>query len=124
MRQVGLRVGWLAPLSWFSQLHVGVQNANGETMPSFNNAFEVGGGHGHDERGAETAEEVVGQRPFVEREVDGPADLVYLVRWENAWDFSSATTAKLGFSSLYGRAVRHLCRTAHGAARQRGRREP
>lgn len=103
MRQVGLRVGWLAPLPWFSQFHVSVQNANGETMPSFNNAYDVGGGHGHgDEEAEEEEEEVVGQRPFVERDVDGPEDLVYLVRWENAWDFSPAVTTKLGLSSLFG----------------------
>lgn len=102
MRQVGLRVGWLTPLPWFSQFHVGVQNANGETMPSFNNAFEVGGGHGHGDDEAEEEEEVVGQRPFVERDVDSPEDLVYLVRWENAWDFSPTITTKLGLSSLFG----------------------
>ena len=102
MRQVGLRVGWLAPLPWFSQFHVGVQNANGETMPSFNNAFEVGGGHGHGDGAEEEEEEVIGQRPFVEREVNGPEDLVYLLRWENAWDLSPTITTKLGASALFG----------------------
>lgn len=103
MRQVGVRVGWLAPLPWFSQFHVGVQNANGETMPSFNNAFEVGGGHGHgDGEAEEEEEEVVGQRPFVERDVNGPEDLVYLLRWENSWDLNPTVTTKLGFSSLFG----------------------
>ncbi|MGQ4806938.1 hypothetical protein NKDENANG_00275 [Candidatus Entotheonellaceae bacterium PAL068K] len=101
MRQVGVRVGWLAPLPWFSQFHIGVQNANGETMPSFNNAFEVGGGHGHGDE-EEEEEEVVGQRPFVERDVDGPEDLVYLVRWENSWDLTPTVTTRLGFSSLFG----------------------
>jgi hypothetical protein len=72
-----MRVGWLTPLPWFSQVHVGVQNANGETMPSFNNAYEVGGGHSHGDGDGEEAEEVVGQRPFVERGVDGLDDLVY-----------------------------------------------
>jgi hypothetical protein len=102
MRQVGIRVGWLAPIPWFSQFHVGVQNANGETMPSFNNAYEVGGGHGHGAGEEEEVEEVVGQRPFVERDVDGPEDLVYLVRWENAWDLSPTIATKLGLSALFG----------------------
>ena len=102
MRQVGVRIGWLTPLPWFSQFHVGVQNANGETMPSFNNAFEVGGGHSHGDGEVEEAEEVVGQRPFVEREVNGPEDLVYLVRWENSWDLNPTITTKLGLSSLFG----------------------
>jgi hypothetical protein len=102
MRQVGMRIGWLTPLPWFSQVHVGVQNASGETMPSFNNAFEVGGGHGHGDGEAEEAEEVIGQRPFVERDVDGLEDLVYLVRWENSWDLNPTITTKLGLSSLFG----------------------
>lgn len=102
MRQVGMRIGWLAPLPWFSQFHVGVQNANGETMPSFNNAYEVGGGHGHGDGEEEEEEEVIGQRPFVEREVNGPEDLVYLVRWENAWDLSPTIATKLGLSALFG----------------------
>lgn len=72
-------------------------------MPSFNNAFEVGGGHGHgDGEAEEEEEEVVGQRPFVERDVNGPEDLVYLLRWENSWDLNPTVTTKLGFSSLFG----------------------
>jgi hypothetical protein len=102
MRQVGMRIGWLTPLPWFSQVHVGVQNASGETMPSFNNAFEVGGGHDHGDGETEEAEEVIGQRPFVERDVDGLEDLVYLVRWENSWDLNPTITTKLGLSSLFG----------------------
>jgi hypothetical protein len=101
-RQVGMRVGWLAPLPWFSQFHAGVQNANGETMPSFCGAFEAGGGHGHGGGEEEEEEETVGQRPFVECEVESPLDLVYLVRWENAWDIGRTVTAKLGASSLFG----------------------
>ena len=31
MRGVGTRVGWLLPVPWFSELHAGVQNAQGET---------------------------------------------------------------------------------------------
>jgi hypothetical protein len=36
LRAPGARLGWLTPLPWFSELHVGVQNANeGETTVSF-----------------------------------------------------------------------------------------
>lgn len=96
MRQAGLRVGWLTPLPWFSQVHLGIQNANGETMPSFLGAFA---GAGHAEAGEKT---VIGRRPFVERTVNGPEDLVYLVRWENSWELSREITSKLGFSALFG----------------------
>jgi hypothetical protein len=101
MRQTGMRVGWLAPLPWFSQFHIGIQNANGETMPSFLGAAP-GAGHSHAEEGEEATETAIGQRPFVERDVTGPEDLVYLVRWENSWELSREITSKLGFSALFG----------------------
>jgi hypothetical protein len=104
MRQAGLRVGWLAPLPWFSQFHIGIQNANGDTMPSFLGTFHThgGGGHTHGEEGEEEAETVIGQRPFVDQSVDSPADLVYLVRWENSWELSREITSKLGASAVFG----------------------
>ena len=35
MRGPGFRLGWLMPTPWFSELYLGMQNANGETMASF-----------------------------------------------------------------------------------------
>jgi hypothetical protein len=101
MRQAGVRVGWLAPLPWFAQFHIGLQNANGETMPSFLGAF-AGAGHTHGEAGEAAVETVIGQRPFVERHINGPEDLVYLVRWENSWELGREITSKLGLSALFG----------------------
>ena len=46
IRGPGLRLGWLLPLPWFSELHAGLQNATGETMVSFlanDEVFEEGG---------------------------------------------------------------------------------
>jgi hypothetical protein len=90
LRQAGFRVSWLAPLPWFSQFYVGVQNARGETAVSFLANDEVFG------------ERPIGGRPFVEPQVDGPEDLLYLVRWENSWELYPAVTSKLGFSALFG----------------------
>jgi hypothetical protein len=90
LRQAGLRVSWLTPLPWFSLFYVGVQNANGETAVSFLANDEV------------FEERPIGGRPFVERGVDGPEDLLYLLRWENSWDLSPGWTSKLGFSALFG----------------------
>lgn len=90
IRQVGLRLGWLTPLPWFSELHVGVQHPRGETMVSFlanNEVFE---------------ERPLGGRPFVRRDIDGLDDLVYLVRWNNSWDLSPEVTTLLGGSALFG----------------------
>lgn len=90
MRQTGLRVGWLLPTPWYSQLLLGVQNANGETMPSF-----LANGEVFDER-------PIGGRPFVKRAVKGPQDLVYLARWENSWTIASQWTTKIGGSAVFG----------------------
>ena len=90
LRQAGLRVSWLTPLPWFSQFYVGVQNARGETAVSFLANEDV------------FAERPIGGRPFVERTVNGPEDLLYLLRWENAWELGQALTSKLGASALFG----------------------
>lgn len=90
MRGPGARLGWLTPLPWFSEVHVGVQNSNGETMTSFlssDTAFE---------------ERPIGGRPFVKRDVRTLKDLVYLLRWDHGFDISDSTSAKLGVSGLYG----------------------
>lgn len=90
MRGPGFRLGWLTPLPWFSELHLGAQNANGETMASFlaNDEF--------------FEERPIGGRPFVHRGVKTLQDLVYLARLDNSWDLTSELTAKLGLSGLYG----------------------
>ena len=90
MRGPGFRLGWLMPLPWFSELHVGVQNANGETMASF-----LAGEEFFEER-------PIGNRPFVHRGVKDLKDLVYLVRLDSSWDVTDVLTAKLGLSGLYG----------------------
>ncbi|MCI0650815.1 MAG: TonB-dependent receptor [Planctomycetes bacterium] len=90
MRGPGVRCGWLTPLPWFSELHAGAQNANGETMASFlaNDEF--------------FAERPIGQRLFVERDIRKVRELVYLVRLDNGFDLSDSTTAKLGVSCVNG----------------------
>ena len=51
MRQGGFRASWLLNTPWFSQLHFGMQNANGVTMASFLGGelahAHGGNGHGH-----------------------------------------------------------------------------
>ncbi len=90
MRGPGIRIGWLTPLPWFSELHYGVQNANGETMVSFlanEKVFE---------------ERPIGGRPFVDRDVDDLGDLVHLVRWDNGFDVRDDLGVKIGASLLVG----------------------
>lgn len=90
MRGQGLRLGWLTPLPWFSELHLGVQNAAGETMASFlaNEEF--------------FEERAIGGRLFNEREVHALNDLAWLARFVNAFEPSDTLSVQLGLSSLFG----------------------
>jgi hypothetical protein len=90
MRGPGFRAGWLTPLPWYSEIHVGLQNAVGETMTSFLANDEV------------FAERPIGGRPFASGGVRGSGDLVHLARWVNGVDLSDSVSAQLGVSGLLG----------------------
>lgn len=89
-RAPGVRVGWLSPLPWFSELHVGMQQAKGETLPSFLANDEV------------FEERPVGGRPFVYDSVHAPNDFVYLARWVNGFDVGDEWSVQAGASALFG----------------------
>jgi hypothetical protein len=90
MRQTGGRLAWLTPLPWYSELHVGLQNAKGETMVSFLANDEV------------FEERAVGGRPFGDEPVSSVNDLAKLLRWVNAVDLSETVNAQLGLSGVQG----------------------
>jgi hypothetical protein len=95
MRGPGARLGWLLPLPWFSELHAGAQNAFGETMVSYlaseeSFAEQFGEGTG------------LAGRTFVDRDVQRPDDLVYLLRWQNAFDLTESTSVAIGTGTLFG----------------------
>ncbi len=90
LRQTGVRLGWLTPLPWHSQLYVGAQNANGEIAASFLSNDEFFG------------ERPIGGRPFVGRDVRNLSDLLYSLRWENSWNPSETMATTVGFSGLFG----------------------
>ncbi len=85
LRSQGLRLAWLTPLPWSSELHVGVQNPD---FDSFTKSF-IGGSP-------------IGGRPEVGHDVDGPDDMLWLARWVNAFDFTPELTGVLGVSGLSG----------------------
>ncbi len=86
LRSVGAEVSWLAPVPWFSQLEVGVTNADESDLTiSFLN----------DEGG-------VGGRPAVDTQIRNLGDLLYLVRFANSWDVSDEISGLVGLSGLYG----------------------
>jgi hypothetical protein len=87
---------------WFSQLHLGAQNASGETATSF---FGEGGGEGGHAHGGEEEEEeptTIGGRPVVERDVRDLGDLLYLTRLENGFTLTDTVSGLLGVSAIYG----------------------
>jgi hypothetical protein len=90
MRGTGARLGWLLPLPWYSELHLGAQNAQGETMVSFLANDEV------------FEERPIGGRPFGTEGLHDAGDLVYLMRWVNGGDLTDTWSAQVGVSGLYG----------------------
>lgn len=90
LRGPGVRLSWLAPLPWFAELHLGVQNANGETMASFLASDEF------------FKEAAVGGRQFVARDVRTAADVLYLGRAVTSVDLGESLTVVLGASALFG----------------------
>jgi hypothetical protein len=90
IRAPGARIAWLTPLPWYSEVHLGAQNAKGETMVSFLANDEV------------FEERAIGGRPFADRRVSSLSDLVYLARWVNAFDLSETWSTQLGISGLHG----------------------
>jgi len=90
MRGPGVRLSWLTPLPWYSELHFGMQNAKGETMVSFLANDEV------------FEERPIAGRPFADTRVTGLGDFVYLTRWVNGFDVSDSVSAQVGASALFG----------------------
>ena len=89
MRAPGFRIGWTPEAAPFLKLHFGMQNAEGETMVSFNGTEEFD----DDER--------VRGRPFVERDIESLSDFVYLVRIEARFE-RETWTGVFGLSGLFG----------------------
>ena len=90
LRGPGMRIGWLTPLPWFSEVHLGMQNAQGETQLSFlanDGVFE---------------ERPIGGRPRANDGVHSLGDFTYLLRWVNSFDPSDEWSLLVGGSALFG----------------------
>ena len=85
---MGVRIGMSEPTSWLSELHLGIQDASGETMKSFNSSING---------------ETIGSIAAVENEVKDLEDFVYLLRVEkDITDYTGETAWTLGASGLCG----------------------
>ena len=87
LRGVGVQVAWLAPLPWFAQLSLGIQNGNGNTGFSFRNRGEDGTFYG---------------RSTFDRVLRGPQDLVFIPRVETSCDLTPTQTVFAGLSGAFG----------------------
>jgi hypothetical protein len=83
LRGAGTRLSWLAPTPFYSELFLGVQNSNGETATSFDNA---------------PGEQLFG-RDVRERDTGG---LVWVPRYTASFDLSETQTLIVGASGAFG----------------------
>lgn len=90
LRSQGARLAWLTPAPWYSELYLGAQNANGETVSSF-----LAEGAGGDP-------ETLGGYALIDRDGRNLDDLLYSARWLNGFDLSDTLSMNLGFSGLIG----------------------
>ena len=86
LRNPAVRLSWLTPLPWFSEVTVGTMMPTGET------AFSFFGEAGED----------VGGFVREERSVKNLRDMIYFVRWAHGFDVSRTIAAKGGVSFLTG----------------------
>ena len=87
LRGVGTQISWIAPVPWYSQLILGVQNGRGETGYSFRNPGDNG---------------MFYDRVTTDREIRGLQDFVWVPRWENSVDLSPTQVALAGVSGAFG----------------------
>lgn len=84
LRTPGFRLGWLAPLPWYSEVDLGVQAPNDGLVVSF------------------ISDPAVGGRPAVPREVSHLYDLLYSARLYNAFGLGDNTMLLPGLSFVSG----------------------
>ncbi|MBI3844430.1 MAG: hypothetical protein HY292_07290 [Planctomycetes bacterium] len=87
LRAPGARLSWLAPTPFFAEIQTGIQNARGETVTSFLANPDV---------------ELPTDRPFVDRSVRSPADMLYTERLLTSFNLSDESTISPGLSALFG----------------------
>jgi len=87
MRSPGARLSWLAPTPFSLEAVAGVQNAHGETVPSFLGA---------------AGEPQPGGHPRVTGDVGSPADMLWSGRVVAAFDLAPTTVLAPGASGAFG----------------------
>ena len=86
LRSAGVRLSWLMPAPFYSELFLSAQNGHGETLTSF---------------GSVQGETVFG-RPIEETAVESAGDLLYVPRYAASFDLTSNQTLLVGASAAAG----------------------
>ena len=96
LRNPGVRLSWLVPTPFYSELFLSVQNSQGETAASFRSA---GGGHG-----GEVPEGLpFGYRhPDNDRGVRHVTDMLFTPRYAMSFDVTDSQTLLVGASGAFG----------------------
>jgi len=87
MRGTGARMAWLAPLPWFAELQLGIQNSHGETMTSFGASEDAPPPAGH---------------AFDEVETRSLADFAWSSRLLQSFDLADDVVSFFGVSGAWG----------------------
>jgi hypothetical protein len=90
LRAPGARLSWLVPTENFTEVIVGVQNANGEQTQSFLANADV------------YSDRPVGGRFFVARSVRSFADMLWTGRISTSFDLGDASSTAIGASVAWG----------------------
>ncbi len=99
MRSTGAQLGWLVPTPFYSQVIVGLQNANDESLASFNG--EAGGHHHGDEEDGD--EQAAGGYPRIYAdEVGNLGDMLWSARVESFFATGGDAGLALGVSGALG----------------------
>lgn len=95
LRNPGARISWLAPLPFFSEFSLGIQNSQGETAASFRGAV-------HSHSGEDAGVPFGFRHADNDRGVKGFGDLLFTPRWATSFELNDVQTLLLGTSAAFG----------------------
>ena len=101
MRAVGAQLSWLAPVDWYSEVIIGLQNSGGDHSPSFRGAGHV---HEEEEHAEHSFEEGIGGYPYQSGETRSLGDTMLSTRWVNGGHLDSLNAeTQVGLSGAFGK---------------------
>ena len=98
LRNPGARLSWLAPLPFFTEFMVGVQNSAGETAQPFRGEAHAHGGEEEEEEELPMAF----RHQDNDRGVKNLGDMLYTPRLEMSFDLTDTQTLLVGGSGAFG----------------------